>query len=277
MGGCPAGGGARSLLNYIEEHYNKFFEEKRLDSRHGQVEYRLTMKYIKGVLDDMEQSGRKKDDIVIADIGAGTGRYAIPLFEEGYDVTAVELVQHNLGIMKQKCPALNCYKGNALKLKRISDESCDVVLLLGPMYHLFSYEDKCKAMSEAKRICKKGGTIFVAYLMNEYGILTYGFKERHIKEVKEEGRLTQEYQCISKEEHLYDYVRVETINQLRKEAALERVCLFTPDGPSNYMRPFLNQLSEEEFEEFVSYVESICERKDLIGAAAHTVDILKRV
>ena len=263
-------------MNYIEEHYNKFFEEKRLDSRHGQVEYRLTMKYIKCELERLEASGRGKSDIVIADIGAGTGRYAIPLFEEGYDITAVELVQHNLGIMKQKCKTLNCYKGNALKLKRIADASCDVVLLLGPMYHLFSYEDKLKALSEAKRICKEGGVIFVAYLMNEYGILTYGFKERHIKEVKDEGRLTKDYQCISKEEHLYDYVRIETINRLKEDTELERVCLFTPDGPSNYMRPFLNQLSEEEFEEFVSYVESICQRSDLIGAAAHTVDVLKK-
>jgi hypothetical protein len=144
------------------------------------------------------------------------------------------------------------------------------------MYHLFSYEDKLKALSEAKRICKKDGIIFVAYLMNEYGILTYGFKERHIKEVKEEGRLTGDYQCISKEEHLYDYVRIETINRLREDLEINRVCLFTPDGPANYMRPFLNQLSEEEFEEFVSYVESICERSDLIGAAAHTVDVLKK-
>ena len=261
-------------MSYLDEHYNKFFEEKRLDSRHGQVEYRLTAKRIKDVLNEIEKTGRKKGEIRVADIGAGTGRYAIPLFEEGYDVTAVELVQHNLGIMKQKCPSLNCYKGNALKLKRIPDESCDVVLLLGPMYHLFSYEDKLKALSEAKRICKCGGRIFVAYLMNEYGIITYGFKEKHILEVKSEGRLTDDYQCVSRVEHLYDYVRIETIDALKNDASLKREILFTPDGPANYMRPFLNQLSEEEFEEFVSYVESISTRSDLMGAAAHTVDVL---
>jgi ubiquinone/menaquinone biosynthesis C-methylase UbiE len=186
----------------------------------------------------------------------------------------VELVQHNLGIMKQKCPSLNCYKGNALKLKRMETESCDLVLLLGPMYHLFNYEEKLKALTEAKRVCKKGGKIFVAYLMNEYGILTYGFKERHILQVKKESRLTEDFQCISKEENLYDYVRTETIDRLAEDAGLKRELIFSPDGPANYMRPFLNQLSEEEFEEFVSYVEQICERKDLIGAAAHTVDIL---
>ena len=89
-------------MNYLEEHYNKFYEEKRLDSRHGQVEFRLTMKYIKKELQALLDSGKKPEEIKIADIGAGTGRYAVPLSEEGYQVTAVEPVNHNLGIMKAK-------------------------------------------------------------------------------------------------------------------------------------------------------------------------------
>ena len=42
------------------------------------------------------------------------------------------------------------------------------------------------------------------------------------------------------------------------------------------MRPFLNQLTEEEFEHFVQYQMATCERPDLIGAGAHTLDILRR-
>ena len=64
-------------MNYLEEHYNKFFEEKRLDSRHGQVEYCLTMKYIKKELDALLLEGKAPSEIKIADIGAGTGRYAV--------------------------------------------------------------------------------------------------------------------------------------------------------------------------------------------------------
>ena len=263
-------------MDYLFEHYNKFNEDKRLKSRHGMIEYINTMRYIDEYLDRLLKAGRDKTDIKIADIGAGTGAYCGPLSERGYDVSAVELIQHNLGRLKHNYPLVKAHKGNALKLKKLGSEEYDITLLFGPMYHLFGREDKLTALSEAKRITKSDGIIFVAYLMNEYGILTYGFKERHIKEVKDEGRLTKDYQCISKEEHLYDYVRIETINRLKEDTELERVCLFTPDGPSNYMRPFLNQLSEEEFEEFVSYVESICQRSDLIGAAAHTVDVLKK-
>lgn len=264
-------------MTELELYYNKFNEEKRLNSRHGQVEFRVSMKYIHEMLDEIEKNGgRERRDIKILDIGAGTGRYSVPLAEEGYDVTAVELVKHNLGILKSKGSSVKAYQGNALKLKRFSDESFDLTLLFGPMYHLFQYEDKMQALKEAKRVTKRGGIIMVAYCMNEYGVLTYAFKERHILECVEENRLTEDFQTISGMENLYDYMRVEDINKLVQEANLKRIKLLSPDGPANYMRPFLNQLSEEEFEHFVRYQMATCERTDLIGAGAHTLDILQK-
>ena len=91
-------------MNKLEQYYNKFNEEKRLNSRHGQMEYRVTMKYIHKYLDRLmeEFEYASKSDLQILDIGAGTGRYSVPLCEEGYRVTAVELVKYNLGILKQK-------------------------------------------------------------------------------------------------------------------------------------------------------------------------------
>ncbi|MBP9997410.1 MAG: methyltransferase domain-containing protein [Lachnospiraceae bacterium] len=260
-------------MGYIEDYYNKFNEEKRLDSRHGQVEYTITMKYIHEVLADIDQPKR---DIKILDIGAGTGRYSIPLCEEGYDVTALELVQHNLGRLKAKSDAVHAYKGNALNLKKFEDNSFDVTLLFGPMYHLFSHEDKLKALGEAKRVTKAGGTILVAYVMNEYAVITYGFKEQHILECMEQGRFGNDYHTVSHEEDIYDYIRIEDINRLNSEADLQRIKIISPDGPADYMRPFLNKLSDEEFARFIDYQMTVCERADLIGAGAHTVDILRK-
>lgn len=257
------------------DYYNKFCEEKRLDSRHGRVEYQVTMEYIHRMLHSIEEK-RSRKEICILDIGAGTGRYSVPLSEEGYDVTAVELVKYNLGILKSKNSNVKAYQGNACKLSRLKDRMYDLTLLFGPMYHLFSFEDKLQALREAKRVTKDDGMIMVAYVMNEYGLLTYGFKERHILECKEEHRLTEDYQCLSRPEHLYDYVRIEQMNALNEQAELERIMVISPDGPANYMRPFLNQLSEEEFAEFIQYQMKVCERYDLIGAGAHTVDILKK-
>ena len=111
--------------------------------------------------------------------------------------------------------------------------------------------------------------------MNEYSVLTYGFKERHAKECIEQGRFSEDFSVTPKEGELYDYVRIDEINKLNEEAGLERIKIITPDGPANYMRQVLNSLTEEEFELFIEYHLSTCERYELIGAAAHTVDILK--
>ena len=61
------------------EYYNKFNEDKRLNTRHGQVEFITSMKYIHDLL-------KQKQNPKILDIGAGCGRYSIALSDEGYDV-----------------------------------------------------------------------------------------------------------------------------------------------------------------------------------------------
>lgn len=257
-------------MTELEKYYNKFNEDKRLLSRHGQVEYITSMKYIHSVLSDY-------DEPKIIDIGAGTGRYSVALAEEGYDVTAVELVRYNLGILKKKGSNVKAYQGNAMNLKRFEDESFDVALLFGPMYHLFSFEDKVRALSEAKRVTKAGGTILVAYCMNEYCVLMYAFKEGKLKECLNDGRLTEDYHSVSEDKDLYDYVRIEDIDRINREVGLERIKIISPDGPTDYMRPVINSMDEETFSEYIKYHLATCERQELIGAGAHTLDILKKL
>jgi len=112
--------------------------------------------------------------------------------------------------------------------------------------------------------------------MNEYSVITYAFKERHILKCMQENRLTEDFHTISFPENLYDYMRLEDIDQLNRTAGLERIKILSPDGPANYMRMYLNALTDEEFELFLRYHMATCERQDLIGAGAHTLDILKK-
>lgn len=306
----------------LEEYYNKFNEEKRLNSRHGRVEFITSMKYIhdcladlmngdlnddlseilnKNVEDDDTDNNMRTDihqmdtesfdnstdevmikeltalrsQIKILDVGAGTGRYSVPLAEEGYDVTALELVKHNLGRLKQKSDKVKAYQGNATKLKKFGADEFDLTLVFGPMYHLKSEEEKLAALKEAKRVTKPGGYILVAYIMNEYSVITYAIKEKHIKEGIEGGMLDENFHCTEKANDLYSFVRLEDIEELNAQAGLKREKIIAADGAANYIRPFLNALDEEEFDMFVQYHLSTCERADLMGASAHTVDILR--
>ncbi|MBR2045607.1 MAG: class I SAM-dependent methyltransferase [Agathobacter sp.] len=233
------------------------------------------MKYIHKYLNLFEQE-KPKEQIKILDVGAATGRYSVPLADEGYDVAAVELVKHNLARLKAKGSSVKAYQGNAMKLKRFEDNSFDMVLVFGPMYHLHEKEEKLKALSEAKRVVRPGGVVLVAYIMNEYSVITYAFKERHIKEGMENGMLDESFHCTKKANDLYSFVRTEDIEELNQTVGLNRAEIIAADGAANYIRPFLNALDEKEFEYFIEYHLSTCERADLLGASGHLVDILRK-
>ncbi len=83
----------RDRKEIINTFYHQTDENERLKkTRHGQLEYYITMQYIHRYL---------KDNSKILEVGAGTGRYAIPLAKEGMDVTAVELLENNLAVLQE--------------------------------------------------------------------------------------------------------------------------------------------------------------------------------
>lgn len=250
-------------------YYNKFNEDKRLKTRHGQIEFKTTIKYIEEVLNNYKSPK-------ILDIGAGTGAYSIYFNNLGYEVTAVELIKRNLKVIEQKCKDIKTILGNATNLKNIPDESYDIIFLFGPMYHLISEEEKVAALNEAKRILKKDGTLFVQYIMNEYAVITHGFKEKEIINSLNNKKLDENYHIQSKSHDLYSYVRLEDINHLNSLTGFKREKIISPDTVANYFRPFINALSEGEFLEFFKYHLSICERSDILGLCTHVLDILKK-
>lgn len=247
------------------KYYNKFNEDKRLNTKHGNIEFITALKYIQKYL--------KKGSIL--DVGAGTGKYSIELTNHGYDVTALELVKHNLRVIESKSN-IKCVLGNAINLSMFDDNSFDAVILFGPMYHLISVNDKVKALNEAKRVVKNNGFIFVSYCMNEYAVITHAFKENYIKDCIDNNLLDDNFHCISKDNDLYSMVRLEDINYLNKICNLKRVKVLSQDGPSEYIKDTINKMNDYEYSCYINYHFKTCERKDLLGAGRHILDILKK-
>lgn len=256
--------------NIVEAFYQKVNEEERLTDRPGYVEYATTMAYIHKYL---------KPGMRIAEIGAGTGKYSLALAGEGYRVEAVELVERNIQIFQSKRKAeddIRIFQGNAMELSFFADESMDMTLLLGPMYHLFSEEHKKKALAEALRITRPGGILMTAYCLNEATVLQYCFGRKTLWEDMRKGLLDEHFVWRANENDAFSLVRPADIRALAEEFPVERLHLVATDGASRYLDSMLEEMDETLFRKYLDYHFSICEREDLIGASNHVLDILRK-
>ena len=260
-------------MSYLEDFYNSLCDEEgRLLSRHGQVEYLTTMKYIHECLEGIT-------DPSILEVGAGTGRYSVALAREDYRVTAVELVARNLEILRSKLDGtepIRAMQGNALDLSFLPDNAFDMTMLLGPLYHLYTREDKIRALSEAVRVTKPGGYILAAYCMNEPTVINYAFRSKHLQDLLDRNMILPDWHLGSDPAEVFDLIRTEEIASLNAEIPAERVKLIAADGATHYHREMIDEMDDETFGKWLEYHFSICERQDLIGASHHTLDILRK-
>ena len=258
-------------FEYITGYYNNYDEEGRLLSKHGQVEFLTTMRYIEKYL----TPGAR-----ILEIGAGTGTYSLSLAKQGYDVDAMELVQHNIDIFKNKITAdinISVRQGNAIDLSCFEDNTFDVTLLLGPMYHLFTEDDKINALSEALRVTKKRGTLFVSYCISDASIICYGFKAGNIDTLISKGLLdTETFKAFSTPAEIFELYRKEDIFQLMGSFDVTRLHYVATDLATNYMRDTIDAMDDRTFELYLKYHFSICERVDMVGATHHSLDIVRK-
>ena len=258
-------------IHILTQYYENYDEENRLRSRHGMVEYLTTMRYIEKYL----QPGMR-----ILEIGAATGRYSHSLAQRGYRVDAVELVQHNIELFRKNTEPgenITITQGDARNLENFLDNTYDLTLLLGPMYHLFTEEEKLQALSEAIRVTKKGGVIFAAYCMGDASILMYGFVRGEIHNIIEKCMLDPvTFQTFSKPWDLFELHRPEDIRALREHFPVHPLHFVAADGYTNHMQKTVDEMDDETFGLFLQYHFATCERPDLVGYSHHTLDVFRK-
>lgn len=260
-------------LNKVEkilnDFYNNYDEDSRLvrDKAH-KVEYITTTKYIEKYL--------KIGDRIL-EIGAGTGRYSLNYAEKGYRVDAVELVKKNLDILKSKITDkmnINAIQGNCVDLNMYANNTFDITLVLGPLYHLYDDENINKAISEALRVTKKGGKIFLAYITDDAVVLSYGLRKGNMKKLK---LLCDDNWNVKKiPEEIFSTYKVDNFTKLIDEFNVKRLETIATDGISANMQDYINKLDEEEFKIYLDYHLKNCMRKDLIGYSNHILEIVEK-
>lgn len=259
--------------NHLIEHYKGYDEDGRLSSRRGSVEFLTTMRFIEKYIKPCDR---------IIEIGAATGRYSHALARQGYRVDAVELVQSHIEIFKKSTqPGENVTitQGNAIDLSEFADNAYDITLLLGPMYHLYNTKDKQTALSEAIRVTKRGGIIFVAYCISDATILSEFFASKRwdINEFIEKGMINPEtFATHSEPKDLFELVRREDVFNLMSDFPITRLHYVATDGFTRHIDEAIKNMDDAMFELYLKYHFAICEREDMVGISHHTLDIFSK-
>lgn len=243
----------------VKEIYRRSDESARLNkSKAARVEFFTTVRYIEKYL---------AADSKILDVGAGAGEYSLYFSRKGYEVYALELSEDNILAFKEKLnpnDSVSVVQGNALDLSRYANHSFDIVLLLGPLYHLHSDTDKLRCIAEARRVCKENGVIFFGFISNDIVILT-------MQQAHEDYLLNGAYDKDSFK--LYDFPFVfhslSRCRELLKAANIQVLHEVATDGLSELIQQTINELDEESYLQYLKYHFYLCEKPECLGMSNH--------
>lgn len=245
--------------------YDIFNEDIRLNrSPAARIEFLTTVRYIEKYL----KAGDK-----ILDIGAGAGEYSLYFAKNGYDVSALELADNNIKAFQKKITPdlkIELVQGNALDLSGYEDNSFDIVLLFGPLYHLRKKEDRAQCIREAKRVCKKDGTLFFAFINNDMVILTeLCYNKEYLKEN------TYDHETFKVEDFPFVFFTVDQCREMLTKNGVKLLHEVATDGVSEMIEDRINELDADSYNQFLRYHYYSCEKPEMLGHSNHLLFVGK--
>jgi 2-polyprenyl-3-methyl-5-hydroxy-6-metoxy-1,4-benzoquinol methylase len=249
----------------VKALYRIFNEDNRLSSKASRVEFLTTVRQIEKYM---------KPGMRILDLGAGTGTYSLYLAGKGYDVTAVELVDDHVELIKRKRTEdmkLKVIQGNALDLSDFDDNYFDIILCFGPLYHLESMEDRLKCINGVKRVCSNNGFMFYAFINNDMVITTeticYG------------GDLRGDFynhQTFKVVDFPFVFSTVDQARDLLKKCNIQIISEVASDGLSELLADKINAMDDESYNLWLNHHYYCSEKPEFIGASNHLLFIGKK-
>ena len=254
----------------INSFYDGYYEDARLSrSRHGQLEYLTTMRFIRRFL---PKGG------AVLELGAGTGRYSVALAREGHPVTALELAEKNLALLRQNGAGLDnltALQGDAVDLSRFADGSFDLTLSFGPLYHLYEDAERAAALREAVRVTKPGGVIMTAFL-SVHAVLWDNYLRGNLADGLAEN-FDEHYRVRHFQDQLFTAYDIPEFEALFDVLPLTRVTTAAVDGPLELAEGRSDfAMSEEEFAAYAQYHLRFCESRELLGSSSHLIHICRK-
>lgn len=252
-------------MNEIENWYDEKYDEWERLSRH-KIEFDITKRYLDEYLCE--------DSLEIFDIGGGPGRYSIYLAEKGHKVSLLDLSKCHIEIAKEKSAErgieLEAYiHGNALELGEY-EQKYDVIMLMGPLYHLINESDRKAAVDGALRLLKPNGIIIASFISNYAPIQDY-LKGLHTIESVDELLV-----YLKDGENQGDkgfttayFTSVKEAKDLMNSCGLRELIFVGVENILGSKEKEINMLEDDEYEKWLEIGYQLSRDENLMGTSEH--------
>lgn len=250
----------------LHDYYREYKEDERLikDNAH-RVEFDTTKISLEGYL---------KDVYSILDIGAGTGRYSFYFADLGYNVTALEYADSNINLLNQKNKAtsdnkkIRIIQGDGRDLSCFKDDSFDLVLCMGPIYHLGSKDDKIKCINESKRVAKPGSILAFSYInkLAQYTNEIY-HDYNNLFDPYVDALIYDNQKLLS--QGLLNFDSPSKIEDMMNECRIDKISHIGTDGISYLLNKSINSFDEYTYQKWLSNHLRICSEASILGYSLH--------
>ncbi len=257
-------------MNQVTQFYDQNVpsEWTRLSERH-RTEFAVTLRAIADYVPPPPAR--------LLDLGGGPGRYALELARQGYTVTLADISTAELNFARQQAQAQNLDLAEVLALDArdlapLADASFDVVLILGPLYHLLTLPDRQAALSEACRVLRPGGRLLAGFVSRfaPFRDAAVKYPDWLEKEPEYAERVLQTGIHDQPEGGWTAYfAHPNEIKPFMEEAGLQTLALMGTEGVAAGHENALNSLSGELWERWVALNYRLGQDPMLWGAADH--------
>ncbi|MGH2760074.1 MAG: class I SAM-dependent methyltransferase [Actinomycetota bacterium] len=280
MGGLEEGADLDSdvLGHYIEGAY----ERERLSGGMGRIEFARTIEILRRYIPPAPAK--------VLDVGGGAGVYASWLAQRGYDVDLVDPVPLHVEQAREVAAAqtdhpFNARLGDARRLEA-ADGSFDVVLLLGPLYHLTEASHRACALSEAIRVLRTDGVLAAAgisrFVSTIDGMRQHFLRDPHFRRIVERDLADGQHRNPTNHPGWFTTAYFHHPHELRDEmyaAGFESEGVFGIEGPAWILPP--DELDRrwadpEAREELLQTARALEQEPTVIGIGAHLLAIGRR-
>lgn len=259
------------MSNKVVNYYENYREEDRITTNNARrIEFLTTIRKFDELLEG---------NLNILDCAAGGGAYAFYFADKGHTVTATDITPRHISIINEKLKDKSYFMDtrvlDATDMGCFEDESFDVVLNMGPFYHLTEEKVRNRCLSESIRVLKKGGFLITAYIPRLYLNQMIAMSDEKkldrdlLCQIKNTGVLLHgDPKCFWTDTYYSSY---DEMQKLYNNNGLECIDHFAQDGLAPLFRNAVDKWSDEKFAIWCEYHLSVCSEKSIIDMSNHVV------